>query len=67
MTKGLLGRLLRDTSGGAILEYALALALFALACSAAFVNIAQNANAAYNAGTTGMTGVQQSPPPTVVP
>ncbi|MBV8332039.1 MAG: hypothetical protein JO029_04025 [Candidatus Eremiobacteraeota bacterium] len=67
MTKGLLTRLLRDTSGGAIMEYALVLALFALACSAAFLNIAQNSNTAYNAGTTGMTGVQQSPPPTVVP
>ena len=60
-------RLLRDESGATIVEYAMVLALFALAAMAGFGVIATNANAQYTSGTNGMTAIQESPPAAVAP
>jgi Flp pilus assembly pilin Flp len=60
-------RLLRDESGATIVEYAMVLALFALAAMAGFGAIATNANAQYTSSTNGMTAIQESPPAAVAP
>jgi Flp pilus assembly pilin Flp len=60
-------RLLRDESGATIVEYAMVLALFALAAMAGFGFVATNANAQYTSSTNGMTAIQESPPAAVAP
>lgn len=59
--------LARDETGGPLLEYAMVLALFALACVIGFQQVSINANSAYNSSTTTMTSIQESPLPTAAP
>ncbi len=63
----LLRRLLRDQSGGPILEYALVTALFGLACIVGFGVVSTSANGSYNKSTSGMMSIQESPLPTCAP
>jgi Flp pilus assembly pilin Flp len=62
-----LRRFVRDETGGPLLEYAMVLGLFALACVVGFNAVAINANTAYNQSTSTMSGIQESPLPTAVP
>jgi len=60
-------RLLRDESGGPLVEYALVLALFSMFAALGFQAIAVSANGQYSRSTTGMSNVQENPLPTYQP
>jgi Flp pilus assembly pilin Flp len=60
-------RLLRDRSGGALVEYAMVTALLALACMAGFNAVSTSAAGQYNQNTSGMMSIQESPLPTCAP
>lgn len=60
-------RMLRDDSGVAMMEYAIAFAMFALSCAVVFVLVATNAGNRYATSTSMMTTIQESPLPTASP
>ena len=59
-----LRRLWQDETGGPLLEYAVAFALFAAGFAWMFALVAVNANSRYQATTSTMTQIQTSPLPT---
>jgi Flp pilus assembly pilin Flp len=59
--------MVRDRTGGPLVEYAMVTALFGLICLIGFNALSTSASGQYNQSTSGMMSIQESPLPTQAP